>query len=109
VIPKGTSPNTTDFISDLLQLLKCFGSITEYKSAILPKLRREAPAEVPLSLGAALGLARGVLPAWWGWAPGAPATAHCSALPPLVPPQHRLLAFPANFLKRGMKRAFYEY
>lgn len=31
VIIKGTSPNNTDFISELLQLLKCFGSVTEYK------------------------------------------------------------------------------
>lgn len=55
VIIKGTSPNNTDFISELLQLLKRFGSITEYKSAVLPKPRCEASAEVTLSLVTTLG------------------------------------------------------
>lgn len=34
---KGTNPKYTDFISELLQLLKCFGFVTGYKSAVLPK------------------------------------------------------------------------
>lgn len=49
-ILKGTNPNYTDFISELLQLLKCFGSVTGYKSAALPKAGREARVEVTVSL-----------------------------------------------------------
>lgn len=47
---KGTNPNYTDFISELLPLLKCFGSVTGYKSAVLPKAGREAHVEVTVSL-----------------------------------------------------------
>lgn len=36
-ILKGTNPNYTDFISELLQSLKCFGSVTGYECAVLPK------------------------------------------------------------------------
>lgn len=55
VMRKGTSPNNTDFISELLQFLIFFGFVTEYKSAILPKPRCEASVEVMLSLVGTLG------------------------------------------------------
>lgn len=55
VMRKGTSPNNTDFISELSQFLIFFGFVTEYKSAILPKPRCEASVEVMLSLVGTLG------------------------------------------------------
>lgn len=47
---KGTNPNYTDFISELLQLLKCFGFVTGYESAVLPKPGCKACVEVTVSL-----------------------------------------------------------
>lgn len=49
-IKKGTNPNYTDFLSELLQLLKCFGFVTGYKSAVLPKPGCQACVEVTGSL-----------------------------------------------------------
>lgn len=47
---KGTNPKYTDFISELLQLLKCFGFVTGYKSAVLPKPGCEGCVEVTVSV-----------------------------------------------------------